>query len=110
MIRFRPRSPVSEIKELAQWYSVSRENHRTGASRRLWRCPSFTLSFCRVGKASEDVFPFQVGEIGKDFLDAHIGAKYSSTSGAEMRIPRTHGFPPSLPGSMVMRDRQSDMV
>jgi hypothetical protein len=27
-------------------------------------------------------------------------AKYSSTSATEMRMPRTHGFAPSLPGSM----------
>src|SRR5216683_891173 len=51
------------------------DSRRTGASRGLWRCPSFTLSFCRVGKTSKDVFPFQVGEIGKDFLDAHVGGQ-----------------------------------
>lgn len=30
-------------------------------------------------------------------------AKYSNTSYTVMRNPRMHGFPPRLPGSIVMR-------
>src|SRR5436190_18849692 len=37
-------------------------------------------------------------------------ARYSSTSWTVMRIPRMHGWPLRLPGSMVIRDRHCSFI
>ena len=71
---------------------MSRENHRTGALCGLWPCPAFTLSFYRVGKASENVFAFQVGKSERISSTLMSTAKYSSASATEMRMPHTHGL------------------
>jgi hypothetical protein len=56
-----------------------------------------------MGKASEDVFPFQVREIGKSFLDAHVGGQMFHTSATEM--PHAAHTRLSAELAMVMRDR-----
>jgi hypothetical protein len=52
----------------------------------------------RQGK--ENVFAFQVGKSERISSTLMSTARYSSASATEMRMPRTHGFAPSLPGSM----------
>ena len=60
-------------------------------------------------RGKQDVFAFQIGEVGEDFFDAHVGGQIFEHIGDRHAHARTHGFPPSLPGSTVMRERQPDM-